>query len=56
LQLIGLAASGEDGARLPVALGMSVSPGTPIQRVRQTQLPFDPILSIRFLTSGGNEY
>jgi transposase len=42
LQLIGLAAGGEGGARLAAALGMSVSPDTLIQRIRQTQLPSPP--------------
>src|SRR5262245_33517442 len=39
LRLIGLAAGGEGGARLATALGMSVSPDTLLQRIRQTQLP-----------------
>jgi len=42
LRLIGLVAGGEAGARLAVALGMSVSPDTIIQRIRQTQLPSPP--------------
>src|SRR5262245_25462177 len=39
LQLIGLAVGGEAGSRLAIALGMSVSPDTIIQRIRQIQLP-----------------
>src|SRR5262249_6183636 len=39
LRLIGLAVSGEAGSRLAIALGMSVSPNTIIQRSRQIQLP-----------------
>src|SRR5215475_3892114 len=39
LRLIGLAVGGEAGSRLAIALGMSVSPDTIIQRIRQTQLP-----------------
>jgi transposase len=39
LRLIGLAVGGEDGSRLAIALGMSVSPDTIIQRIRQIQLP-----------------
>jgi transposase len=42
LRLIGLVAGGEAGARLAVALGMSVSPDTIIQRIRQTKLPSPP--------------
>jgi transposase len=42
LRLIGLAAGGEAGARLAVALGMRVSPDTLLQRIRQTQLPSPP--------------
>jgi transposase len=42
LRLIGLAAGGEAGARLAVALGMGVSPDTLIQRIRQTRLPAPP--------------
>src|SRR5215467_1160080 len=39
LRLIGLAVGGEAGSRLAIALGMSVSPDTIIQRIRQIQLP-----------------
>src|SRR5262249_41508915 len=39
LRLIGLAVGGEAGAQLAAALGMSVSPDTLLQRIRQTQLP-----------------
>src|SRR5215813_10164839 len=42
LRLIGLAVGGEAGAQLAAALGMSVSPDTLIQRIRQTQLPSPP--------------
>src|SRR5262245_13586734 len=42
LRLIGLAVGGEAGARLAAALGMSVSPDTRIQRIRQTRLPTPP--------------
>ncbi|MCI0392412.1 MAG: ISL3 family transposase [Acidobacteria bacterium] len=42
LRRIGLVAGGEAGARLASALGMSVSPDTLIQRIRQTQLPIPP--------------
>src|SRR5262249_30903325 len=42
LRLIGLAAGGEAGARLAVALGMRVSSDTLLQRIRQTQLPSPP--------------
>jgi hypothetical protein len=37
IHLIGLAAGGEAGSRLAIALGMSVSPDTIIQRIRQIQ-------------------
>jgi transposase len=39
LRLIGLAVGGEAGSRLAIALRMSVSPDTIIQRIRQIQLP-----------------
>src|SRR5262245_32549446 len=39
LRLIGLALGGEAGSRLAIALGMSVSPDTIIQRIREIQLP-----------------
>jgi transposase len=42
LRLIGLAVGGEAGSRLAIALGMSVSPDTIIQRIRQIQLPTPP--------------
>src|SRR5262249_17021152 len=42
LRLIGLAVGGEAGSRLAIALGMSVSPDTIIQRIRQMQLPTPP--------------
>jgi len=42
LRLIGLAVGGETGSRLAIALGMSVSPDTIIQRIRQIQLPTLP--------------
>jgi len=42
LRLIGLAMGGEAGSRLAIALGMSVSPDTIIQRIRQIQLPTPP--------------
>src|SRR5262245_49688813 len=42
LRLIGLAVGGEAGSRLAIALGMSVSPDTIIQRIRQVQLPTPP--------------
>src|SRR5499426_885036 len=41
-RLIGLAVGGEAGARLAAALGMSVSPDTLIQRIRQIHLPSPP--------------
>jgi transposase len=41
-RLIGLAVGGEAGSRLAIALGMSVSPDTIIQRIRQIQLPKPP--------------
>jgi transposase len=42
LRLIGLAVGGEAGSRLAIALGMSVSSDTIIQRIRQIQLPTPP--------------
>jgi hypothetical protein len=39
MRLIGLAIGCEAGSRLAIALGMSVSPDTIIQRIRQIQLP-----------------
>src|SRR5262245_23122921 len=42
LGLIGLAVGGEAGSRLAIALGMSVSPDTIIQRIRQIQLSTPP--------------
>src|SRR5262249_28477721 len=42
LRLIGLAVGGEAGSRLAIALGMSVSTDTIIQRIRQIQLPTPP--------------
>ena len=42
LRLIGLAVGGEAGSRLAIGLGMSVSPDTIIQRIRQIQLPTPP--------------
>jgi transposase len=42
LRLIGLAVGGEAGSRLAAALGMSVSPDTIIQRIRQMRLPTPP--------------
>jgi transposase len=42
LRQIGLAVGGEAGSRLAIALGMSVSPDTIIQRIRQIQLPTPP--------------
>src|SRR5215470_11204622 len=42
LQMIGLAVGGESGSRLAIRLGMSVSPDTIIQRIRQIQLPTPP--------------
>jgi len=42
LRLTGLAVGGETGSRLAIALGMSVSPDTIIQRIRQIQLPTPP--------------
>jgi transposase len=42
LRLIGLAVGGEAGSRLAIALGMSVSPDTIIQRIRQMQLSTPP--------------
>src|SRR5262245_25947047 len=54
LRLIGLAMGGEAGSRLAIALGMSVSPDTILQRIRQIQSPTPTALQALASNDGAN--